>query len=302
MKPSYIVLFTLSLLVISTGAAYAQTVTINQGAHDPVCANTDSCITPSNITIDIGETITWETLEGFPPFQFLGGTPETGFDGPGSIQTGFIRIGDPKSHTFNEVGVFPYYAPPYSGASTGAEPHILGEVTVIDPAIGDFTVTNLRILDDTKQPVDTVPTNETYFVAVDLRTINQSSPFRFYMEFDIQGPSGEFETTTVAMQGDSFFPITHQAIPLKPGAHVVTIRTFDNEIDLNPLAPFVTVFFDIEGPEFFTNEELAFIVKDLQAQIDALEIRVNLLERLHDGTITQGFSQRVEIITSDSTQ
>ena len=58
-----------------------------------------------NLTVKVGTTVTW--LHGDPvPHTVTAGTPE---NPTGEWDSGFLNEGDSFTHTFNEVGEFPYF-------------------------------------------------------------------------------------------------------------------------------------------------------------------------------------------------
>ena len=90
------------------------TVGINYGAALPTCADTDACITPSTITIKVGDTLTWKNDDA-APHRLVSGTPENGPDGifDTGILVGGANGGTPIttsfSHTFLQAGEFQYF-------------------------------------------------------------------------------------------------------------------------------------------------------------------------------------------------
>ena len=64
----------------------------------------DFTFSPASITIDVGDTVTWNNN---------GPTPHSATANDGSFDTGILRKGQSGSHTFNEAGSFSYFCTPH---------------------------------------------------------------------------------------------------------------------------------------------------------------------------------------------
>ena len=64
----------------------------------------DFNFSPASITIDVGDTVTWNNN---------GPTPHSATANDGSFDTGILRKGQSGSHTFNQAGSFSYYCKPH---------------------------------------------------------------------------------------------------------------------------------------------------------------------------------------------
>ena len=90
-------------------------VSINYGAALPTCGDTDSCLTPSTITIKIGDTLTWENDDA-APHRLVSGSTENGPSGMfdtgilvGGADGGGTPLTTSFSHTFSQPGEFTYF-------------------------------------------------------------------------------------------------------------------------------------------------------------------------------------------------
>ena len=86
---------------------------------EPGCEVTDSCFVPSSKTIHVGQTITWLNNH-LRDFHLSSGTPSMGPDG---IFENMMEAGESFSHTFPQVGTFPFF-----GMS---HPWMEGEIIVV---------------------------------------------------------------------------------------------------------------------------------------------------------------------------
>ena len=64
----------------------------------------DFTFSPTSITIDAGDTVTWNNN---------GPTPHSATANDGSFDTGILKKGQSGSHTFNQAGSFSYYCKPH---------------------------------------------------------------------------------------------------------------------------------------------------------------------------------------------
>ena len=81
-------------------------VTIPNEAAQPSCAESGSCFLPSEVTVNIGETVTWSN-DSSVIHTVTSGNPEDGADG--LFDSSIIMSGDTFSHTFTEEGQYSYF-------------------------------------------------------------------------------------------------------------------------------------------------------------------------------------------------
>ena len=102
-----LVLMTAFLVIVATQSAFAETeVTIPNEAALPSCADSGSCFLPSEVTIGVGETVTWVN-DSTTIHTVTSGNPDDGFDG--IFDSGIIMGEDTFSHTFTEAGQYEYF-------------------------------------------------------------------------------------------------------------------------------------------------------------------------------------------------
>jgi len=92
----------------STPLVYSieQDVTITSGTSTPGCEKTNSCYSPSSITIDVGDTIRWKNND-FVSHSIASGSTATGLDG--EFNSGLFDPGKTFSHTFTQAGTYNYF-------------------------------------------------------------------------------------------------------------------------------------------------------------------------------------------------
>jgi len=102
----------LGLLVIVAGlaatmpSAFAAEVSVPIGTSVPGCEDTNECWLPSDISVGVGETVTWSNDDTAAHTVTSG----SAVDGPdGNFDSSLFVAGDTFSHTFNEAGTFEYF-------------------------------------------------------------------------------------------------------------------------------------------------------------------------------------------------
>lgn len=103
--PAFVMAATVFVIISQNAYAEAE-VTIPAEAADPSCAESGSCFLPSEVTIGVGETITWSN-DGTTIHTVTSGNPSDGFDG--NFDSEIMMAGDTFSHTFTETGQYDYY-------------------------------------------------------------------------------------------------------------------------------------------------------------------------------------------------
>ena len=95
------------IFVANSINAFAETqVSISVYASSPNCTDTDTCYSPSELTILVGSSVTWLNDSGVIHTVTSGNLLE-GSDG--IFDSGIIMSGDTFSHTFSEAGHYQYY-------------------------------------------------------------------------------------------------------------------------------------------------------------------------------------------------
>ncbi len=100
-------IMTAFVVIIASQDAFAETeVTIPNEASDISCAESGSCFLPSEVTISIGDSVTWHN-DSTAAHTVTSGNPEDGPDGV--FDSGLFLSGDTFSHKFTESGQYSYY-------------------------------------------------------------------------------------------------------------------------------------------------------------------------------------------------
>jgi len=100
-------IMTAFVVIIASQDAFAETeVTIPNEASDPSCTESGSCFSPSEVTISVGDSVTWHN-DSTVAHTVTSGNPEDGPDG--LFDTGLFLSGDTFSHTFTEAGEYQYF-------------------------------------------------------------------------------------------------------------------------------------------------------------------------------------------------
>ena len=130
---SLVVLFAIASMVAITPGAFAEhttaTVTNAPGSSTPGCEETaEGCFIPSPVTIEAGETVTWDNTEGATPHTATSGGP--GGDDQGAVwDSSLIMAGMSFSFTFDTAGTYDYFCM--------VHPWMAGSVVVEDEAAAD---------------------------------------------------------------------------------------------------------------------------------------------------------------------
>ncbi len=111
LKPSWVkvpvLIMTAFVVIIASQDAFAETeVTIPNEASEPSCAESGSCFSPSEVTIGIGDSVTWHN-DSTAAHTVTSGNPEDGPDGV--FDSGLFMSGETFSHTFTESGQYQYF-------------------------------------------------------------------------------------------------------------------------------------------------------------------------------------------------
>ena len=101
-----VLLSVVSMIAIAPSAFADVTVTNAAGSSTPGCEDTaDGCFIPSTVTIEVGETVTWENNDT-AAHTASGGSAEDGLTGP--WDSSLIMAGGSYSYTTDTVGSFDY--------------------------------------------------------------------------------------------------------------------------------------------------------------------------------------------------
>jgi len=100
----FVLLSVVSMITIAPNAFADVTVENAAGSSTPGCE--PNCFVPSTVTIEVGETITWDNTDT-AAHTASSGTPT---DGPsGVFDTGLMMAGGSYSYTADTAGTFDYF-------------------------------------------------------------------------------------------------------------------------------------------------------------------------------------------------
>jgi len=103
----FVLLSVVSMIAIAPSAFADVTVTNAAGSSTPGCEDTaDGCFIPSTVTIEVGETVTWENNDT-AAHTASGGSAEDGLTGP--WDSSLIMAGGSYSYTADTAGTFDYF-------------------------------------------------------------------------------------------------------------------------------------------------------------------------------------------------
>jgi len=100
----FVLMSVVSLIAIAPSAFADKTVTNAPGSSTPGCE--PNCFVPSTVTIEAGDTVTWENNDT-AAHTASGGTAETGLTGP--WDSSLIMSGASYSYTADTAGTFEYF-------------------------------------------------------------------------------------------------------------------------------------------------------------------------------------------------
>jgi len=102
----FVLLSVVSMIAIAP-SAFAEDVTVTNapGSATPGCA--PNCFVPSTVTVEVGDTITWDNTEGEAAHTASAGNPT---DGPSGVwDSSLIMAGQSYSYTADTEGTFHYF-------------------------------------------------------------------------------------------------------------------------------------------------------------------------------------------------
>jgi len=101
----FVLMSVVSMIAIAPSAFADVTVTNAVGSESPGCE--PDCFIPSTVTIEVGETVTWDNADGQAAHTASAGNPT---DGPSGVwDSSLIMVGNSYSYTADTAGTFDYY-------------------------------------------------------------------------------------------------------------------------------------------------------------------------------------------------
>jgi len=102
----FLTIFLIVLMITATNAFAETEVSIPNEASDISCAESGTCFLPGEVTIGVGESVTWHNDSGVIHTVTSGDTE----DGPdGVFDSSIIMSGDTFTQTFTETGQYEYF-------------------------------------------------------------------------------------------------------------------------------------------------------------------------------------------------
>lgn len=89
-----------------TMTPFTGTISIPSGASAPGCDETNECFIPAEVTVNVGETVTWSNNDS-AAHTVTSGTPTGGPDG--TFDSSLFMAGTTFSHTFDNAGEYNYF-------------------------------------------------------------------------------------------------------------------------------------------------------------------------------------------------
>jgi len=122
----FVLLSVVSMIAIAPSAFADQTITNAPGSSTPGCE--PNCFIPSTVTIEVGETVTWDNTDGTAAHTATSGGP--GGDDQGAVwDSSLIMAGMSFSFTFDTAGTYDYFCM--------VHPWMAGSVVVEDEAAAE---------------------------------------------------------------------------------------------------------------------------------------------------------------------
>jgi len=114
----FVLMSVVSMIAIAPSAFADQTITNAPGSETPGCE--PNCFVPSTVTVEVGETVTWDNTDGSAAHTATAGTAA---DGPSGVwDSSLIMMGQSYSYTADTAGSFDYFCM--------VHPWMIGNLTV----------------------------------------------------------------------------------------------------------------------------------------------------------------------------
>jgi len=137
---SIFVLFAIVAIIGTIPSAFAAVVGVPVGTSVPGCEETNECWDPNEISIGVGETVTWSN-DDTAAHTVTSGSPEAGPDG--TFDSSLFLAGTTFAHTFDAEGTYDYFCMVHPwmqgqvivGAAAAEEPMMMEEAEGVMIAI-----------------------------------------------------------------------------------------------------------------------------------------------------------------------
>jgi plastocyanin len=87
-------------------AAFSGTISVPSGSGVPGCDETNECYIPSDVTVNVGDTVTWSN-DDTAAHTVTSGNPTDGTDGV--FDSSLFMAGTTFEYTFDEAGEYNYF-------------------------------------------------------------------------------------------------------------------------------------------------------------------------------------------------
>ena len=104
------------MIFFSNPLSFAESIeiVIPEGANQPGCEESNSCFIPYEVTITVGDSITWINQDSSPHTVTAGDLFKDvdiiGLDYPNGFSSPLLGSGDSWTHTFDVPGTYPYFS------------------------------------------------------------------------------------------------------------------------------------------------------------------------------------------------
>jgi plastocyanin len=85
---------------------FSGTISVPSGSSVPGCEETNECFIPAEVTVSVGDTVTWSNDDS-AAHTVTSGTPTDGPDG--KFDSSLFMAGTTFSYTFDEKGEYNYF-------------------------------------------------------------------------------------------------------------------------------------------------------------------------------------------------
>ena len=234
----FVHLSVVSMVAIAPSAFADVTVTNAIGSSTPGCEDTNACFIPNPVTIDIGDTVTWENVDN-AAHTVTSGSPADGPDGV--FDSSLIMAGGASfSHTFNAAGTYDYFCMvhPWMYGSV-----IVEGTSVPEPETSEAVETEAEVVTES----DEITTGSEIQIQTDI--VNQqdgSQIFTYIVQIKYEdGTPISISTITGSLAQGQTLTQSISWTPSEPGVYVAEIFLWDDLDSANPLSSVEVQYFTV---------------------------------------------------------
>ena len=122
MKPVFLIaIVAIAMIGVMVPSSFAEVIIVEtaMGSGAPGCETSNACYLPQDITINAGDTVTWDNVDN-AAHTITGGSPANGPSG--EFDSSLLMAKGVFSHTFDDAGYYDYFCM--------VHPWMIGSVTV----------------------------------------------------------------------------------------------------------------------------------------------------------------------------